>query len=53
MIEGFHIAVSGITGGEGSDAAHATMEKKSISIGGDMTEIGLERVREVFEKKLI
>lgn len=43
-------AVSGMTGGEGGDIAHATMEKKSISIRGSVTEIGADRIGEVFEK---
>lgn len=44
------VAISGMAGGEGCDAAHATMKKKSISIRGTVTEIGAEKVDEVFEQ---
>lgn len=47
--QGF-VAISGMKGGEGSDIAHATMEKKSISIRGNVTEIGADKIDEVFEK---
>lgn len=43
-------AVSGVTVGNGSDAAHATMEKISISIRGKVTEVGASMVDEVFRE---
>lgn len=44
------VAISGMTGGEGCDITHATLEKKSISIRGKVTEIGADKIGEVFEK---
>lgn len=43
-------AVSGMTGGESHDIAHATMEKKAISLRGLIEEIGTEKLDEIFEK---
>lgn len=50
LIKEKFVAISGMTGGEGSDAVHASMEKKSISIRGYVTEIGSDKIDEVFEK---
>lgn len=44
------VAISGMTGGEGCDIAHASMEKKSISIRGNVKEIGSDKIDEVFEQ---
>jgi uncharacterized pyridoxamine 5'-phosphate oxidase family protein/Pyruvate/2-oxoacid:ferredoxin oxidoreductase delta subunit len=43
-----YIALTGMTGGEGMDRAHATMHKKSISIRGSITCIGIEKLAEIF-----
>ena len=43
-------AISGMTGGEGSDIAHASIEKKAISVRGYVKDIGPEKLDEVFEK---
>jgi uncharacterized pyridoxamine 5'-phosphate oxidase family protein/Pyruvate/2-oxoacid:ferredoxin oxidoreductase delta subunit len=45
-----YIALSGMTGGEGMDRAHATMNKKAISICGTVECIGTNRLKEIFEK---
>lgn len=44
------VAISGMTGGSGSDIAHATLEKKAISLRGTVQEIGTEKLGKVFEQ---
>lgn len=43
-------AISGMTGGEGKDISCASLEKKAISIRGTVTEIGADKLDEVFEQ---
>ncbi|MBB5182155.1 4Fe-4S binding protein [Catenisphaera adipataccumulans] len=44
------IALTGMSGGEGMDRMHATMQKKSISIRGSVECIGTRKLKEIFEK---
>lgn len=44
------VAISGMTGGEGSDIAHRSTKMKAISVRGYVKEIGSEKLDEVFEK---
>lgn len=43
-------AISGMTGGESGDIAHATMEKIAISLRGTVEETGPEMVVEIFRQ---
>lgn len=45
-----YIALTGMTGGEGLDRAHATMKKKAVSIRGSVECIGTEKLDEIFVK---
>jgi uncharacterized pyridoxamine 5'-phosphate oxidase family protein/Pyruvate/2-oxoacid:ferredoxin oxidoreductase delta subunit len=44
------IALTGMTGGEGMDRAHASMHTKAISIRGSVECIGKEKLEEIFAK---
>ncbi len=50
LIKQKFVAISGMAGGEDCDVAHASMEKKAISVRGHVEEIGSEKLDEVFEK---
>lgn len=45
-----YVALTGMTGGEGMDRAHATMHTKAISIRGSVACIGTEKREKIFEK---
>lgn len=45
-----YIALTGMSGGEGMDRAHATINKKSISIRGSVECIGTYKLKEIFAK---
>ena len=45
-----YVAISGMTGGEGADIAHASLEKKAISLRGTVEEIGSDLLDKVFEE---
>ena len=44
-----YIALTGMTGGEGMDRAHATMHRKAVSIRGNVACIGTEKLTEIFD----
>lgn len=45
-----YIALTGMTGGEGLDRAHASMHTKAVSIRGTIECIGTEKLKEIFTK---
>ncbi|MGI5990592.1 MAG: 4Fe-4S binding protein [Lachnospiraceae bacterium] len=45
-----YIALTGMSGGEGMDRAHASMNKKAISIRGIVECIGTQKLQEIFDK---
>ena len=45
-----YVAISGMTGGEGADITHASLEKKAISLRGTVEDIGSDILEKVFEE---
>jgi uncharacterized pyridoxamine 5'-phosphate oxidase family protein/NAD-dependent dihydropyrimidine dehydrogenase PreA subunit len=45
-----YIALTGMSGGEGMDREHATMDRKSVSIRGSVECIGTRKLEEIFAR---
>ncbi|MGI6216386.1 MAG: 4Fe-4S binding protein [Coriobacteriales bacterium] len=45
-----YIALTGMSGGEGMDREHATMDRKSISVRGSVECIGTDKLDEIFTR---